>query len=383
MAQFSMHRNRHGRANLGVHARQFIPRRMSGDVDQLILIGDQAHAAANQAILQMPNRLLVTGDHPGREDHNIALLQGDMGMIVIGDSGQRSPWLALAPRANQYRPIRWQIADLFFIDEGNVLEIAVFLRGGDHAVQGSSNQRDLSLIGCGGQRDAFQPRNIARKAGDGDPTFRISAQEINQNGADFTLRSGLSGTKHIGAVADQGQHPFFAQSAERLLIRHVTDQRVGIELPVPRVQNRSNRRADRERVRFRDGMCQGYQFYIEVTHHKARRQIHDRNRDLTGQTGFCQFSLQNRGREGCGPDRASQARPKMMNGPDMILMGMGQNQPDQLVPMGLDEGGVRHDDVNARRLIGTERDPQIDHEPLVIVPVEIEVHPNLTGTAKR
>ena len=42
-----------------------------------------------------PTRLLVAGDGARREDHPVALRQRDLGMLVVGDAGERGARLAL------------------------------------------------------------------------------------------------------------------------------------------------------------------------------------------------------------------------------------------------------------------------------------------------
>src|SRR5262249_40216240 len=82
-------------------------------------------------------------------------------------------------------------------------------------------------------------------------------------------------------------------------------------------------------------------------------------------------------------DRAAQPRPQIGHSADMVLMAMGEDEPDKVAPPLLDEADVRHDDVDARRTLVAEGDAEIDHQPLAGKTVEAEVHAELAGGAER
>jgi hypothetical protein len=66
----------------------------------------------------------------------------------------------------------------------------------------------------------------------------------------------------------------------------------------------------------------------------------------------------------------------------MILMGVGQDNTDQIPPLGLREYEIREDDIDAGFALLAEFDTQIDHQPLAAIEmaeaIEIAVHTNLT-----
>ena len=59
MAGFAVNRDRHPRPDHLVHADQLVARRMAGDVDEMILLGDDLDAEPGQRVLQPADRLLV------------------------------------------------------------------------------------------------------------------------------------------------------------------------------------------------------------------------------------------------------------------------------------------------------------------------------------
>jgi len=67
----------------------------------------------------------------------------------------------------------------------------------------------------------------------------------------------------------------------------------------------------------------------------------------------------------------------------MIFVRMGRDDAEQLVLAFDDEGRVRHDHIDASMLLLTKSDAAIEHQPLVAVGVEVEVHPDLAAAAER
>ncbi len=68
----------------------------------------------------------------------------------------------------------------------------------------------------------------------------------------------------------------------------------------------------------------------------------------------------------------------------MVLVRMRRDDAEQLVAAFDDEGRIGHDHVDPRLvLLLAEGDAAIDDQPLAAVTVEVEVHPDLAGTAER
>ena len=56
----------------------------------------------------------------------------------------------------------------------------------------------------------------------------------------------------------------------------------------------------------------------------------------------------------------------MPDGAHMVLMGVGQKQRQQIVPLAFDKGRVRTNDIDAGGRIVPEHDAAIDHDPLAV-----------------
>src|SRR5207244_650238 len=74
-------------------------------------------------------------------------------------------------------------------------------------------------------------------------------------------------------------------------------------------------------------------------------------------------------------------------GPQVILMCVGEDDPGERLTLVLDEGWVGKHHVDAGLGFIAELDPQVDHQPFarlgITGAIEIAVHPDLAGAAER
>lgn len=99
VARFTMHRHRNLRTGPAIHLRQLVAAGMARDVDKVILRRQKFHAECRKLVVQLENRQLVSRNDPRREDHCIAFSKADVGMVIVGDAGQRCARLTLASGA--------------------------------------------------------------------------------------------------------------------------------------------------------------------------------------------------------------------------------------------------------------------------------------------
>ncbi len=100
------------------------------------------------------------------------------------------------------------------------------------------------------------------------------------------------------------------------------------------------------------------------------------------------FGLEQRGAELRRIDRASQLRPEIDDGAEMVLMGMRQHEAHQVLPLFLKESDVRHDQIDAgQMLLVTEGDAEVDRKPGALLAlaeaIDRQVHADLADAAKR
>ena len=67
----------------------------------------------------------------------------------------------------------------------------------------------------------------------------------------------------------------------------------------------------------------------------------------------------------------------------MVLMPVGQDDPGKAVPLLLDELEIGKDEVDARIIGIGEGQAEVDHQPLALRAVEIDVHADLARPAER
>jgi len=75
--------------------------------------------------------------------------------------------------------------------------------------------------------------------------------------------------------------------------------------------------------------------------------------------------------------------PEMGDPADMILMRMGNDNAMQIFDFFLDESNVGNEDIDPRMTVIGKGHPAIDHDPVIAAAIEREIHPDLTGPAKR
>ena len=85
-------------------------------------------------------------------------------------------------------------------------------------------------------------------------------------------------------------------------------------------------------------MGDGDQLDLEGPEREASRHRDLRDLRLAQKIGLGQLAPQHRGGEGRGVDGAAQPRPEIGHGADMILMGMGQHEAEEIGAMLHDEG---------------------------------------------
>ena len=247
---------------------------------------------------------------------------------------------------------------------------------------GAAGERDPAAVGRGDFADRVQARHVRGETGDQHPVLE-AADELHERRAHLGLGTRIAVDQRVGGIAHHGQHALVGERAQGPLVVAVADQGIGIQLPVAGVQDRAGRGPDHQRVGLGDGMGERDQLDLEGADGEAAGERHLDDLQRLGQAGLDQLRIDHLGGEGGGVDRAAQARPEVTNGADVVLVGVGKHQPDQILAPFLDEAGVGHEHVHARRAAVGKDDPEIDHEPAPSVAVEVQVHADLAGSAER
>ena len=65
-----------------------VARRVAGNVDEMIVLGDHLHPGAHQIVVQIVDHPLVARDDLRREDHRVAAVEADARMVAGGGSSR-------------------------------------------------------------------------------------------------------------------------------------------------------------------------------------------------------------------------------------------------------------------------------------------------------
>ncbi len=256
-----------------------------------------------------------------------------------------------------------------------------------HPLHRASDHNDLAVGSFRSVSDGAQPRHVGCECRHRDAPAR-RFHEFGDVLGDFLLGRRAALTHGVGRIADQRHDAFIADFAQPLLVGRLADDRRRIDLPVTGMQHCAGGRADRERMGFGNRVRDRNEFHAERADVDGAARRHDCDRDLWRVALAGAFGFEQRRAELRRVDRALQLRPQIDDGTEMILVGMGQNQTHQILPLLHQKADVRHDDVDARQmLLVTERHAEIDGEPASLVPVaeavDRQVHADLADTSQR
>jgi hypothetical protein len=243
---------------------QLVAARVAADVDAGgVALGVQAHAAVGQLVLQVADRDLVARDDPRAEDHVVALRELDVRVGAVGDrarAARASPWLPVHRNSTSFsgRYLAWSSV----MKGSRPSSRPTWTGGGAHAVHRAAGQADLAAGGLGGADHGVHARHVRGEAGHGDLAGQAGDQLVHRH-ADVGFRAGRAVDEDVGAVADHGQHALVAEALDGVDVGGAAQLGIGIDLPVAGVQDRAQRRLDRQAVRLGDRVGQGDQFQVE------------------------------------------------------------------------------------------------------------------------
>ena len=345
-------------------------------------------ALLDQAVDDGADRLLVAGDGARGKDHAVALVQGHLRMIVIGDARQRRARLALAPRAQRQHLVGGKMAvEIGAAEILHAVEIAGLARDLHHALHGAADHHDLAARGLGRIGDRAQPRDVGRKGGHGDPALG-ALHQFGDGLCDLGLGRRAPFPHRVGGIADQRQHAGIAELAQAPLVGRLADDRRRIDLPVAGMQHGACGSVDRQRMGFRNRMRDRNELDVERPEIDAAAGGHHRDRNFRRVALGGAFGREQSGAELGRVDRAFQPRPEVDDGAEMVLMGVGQHQADQVLALFFEKADIGHDQVDARQMfLVAEGHAEIDREPRALMavaePVDRQVHADLADAAER
>ena len=179
--------------------------------------------------------------------------------------------------------------------------------------------------------------------------------DLRQALGDFLLGRRNAVAQRVGAVADQRQHALVAELAEALLVGQGAERGVEVDLPVAGVDHRSERRLDRQRHRLGDRVVDADRLDLERADIDAIALLEDRHRDFGAAALVVALGLEHAGGKGRGIDRHVQARPEIVQGAVVILVGMGDDDALEVPALLGEKADVGQDEIDARQVRDRER----------------------------
>jgi hypothetical protein len=161
-----------------------------------------------------------------------------------------------------------------------------------------------------------------------------------------------------------------------------------VESPISAgVQHGAERRADDQRVRFRDRMRHGHKLDVERPEMDPAAERHDIDRNVRRARLAQPLGNEQRGGERCRIDRDAQPRPEIEQRAEMVFVRVREHQPQEIAPLRDQERDVRHDQVDAGQIVARKRHAEIDRDPLALRSladaVKRKIHPDLADAAER
>ena len=145
VARLAVHGDDDLRPHPAVHLAQLVAPRMPGDVHQRLVVGEDIAAVAGEAVLDAPDGLLVAGNGARGKDDDVALVERDLRMLLLGDAGERGARLALAAGAQQHDLVAVEVGELVLVEVAEALRQVAGLDGDvDDAMQGAAGDDQLA-----------------------------------------------------------------------------------------------------------------------------------------------------------------------------------------------------------------------------------------------
>ncbi len=251
-----MNRDEIGRFDRVQHDSQFFAVGVARSVDGLDPFVKHLRAQLVEPVDEFRDGPDVSGDEARGQEHQIARLDGDLPVFVLGDARQGGQWFALGSGQEQDELVVGVVVDLVNVYEcvaGN-LEVAEFPGQFDVSEQALAADPDLS-VGCFRQIEYFlHALDVAGKEGDQDASVGL-AEYFPQTGLDFPLRQGKAFTLHIGRIGHEQLDARFRKFLEGLEVCGVAVQWVSVDLEIPGVHHAAHRGLDAQPVALDHGMA--------------------------------------------------------------------------------------------------------------------------------
>lgn len=264
-----------------------------------------------------------------------------------------------------------------------IVQITVGLPHFDNPVERPPGDAKLAPSDFGDIAQRLQARHIGSERGDEHSASGMLAHFVQQPSVNRAFGARCLRIEDIGGIAHQRQNPGIAQFGQFDLRGRLADHRLFIQLPVAGMENAAIGRIDQQCVAFGNRMGQRHIGDIEWPEREAVLRIDHVQFDLIAISGLSKLVPHQIRGERRGVKRHSQFHREIGHRTDVVFVSMRQHDAEQIVQSVLDELQIGEHQFGAGIFVAAETHAEVDHQPLAVTPVEIDVHADFARSAER
>ncbi len=364
-----------------VHLLHIPARGMARNMHKVFAVSNDLNTALGQIVLHSHDRPLVTRDHTAGINDRIPFPEGNIGVHIHGNARKGRAWLALTARNDHKQLVVGYIVNVLLAQERqHPGQIPTFTRSGIEVAQGAAHQNNSTACCLRRHGNGFHPRHVGGKTGHCNAPLKAGNQFRHAH-THFGLGARGAGLHDIRAVADQRKNTLLTNFGQTVQVCSGANQRFGVKLPVPCVHHNASGCTQHHGLRFGYGVCNRHKFNIKRPNIKACPR-HDHTNGHIHKARFCQFTAQHGAGKRGNVNRALQHWPHMRHSTNMVLVGMGNDQPCQLVPAFHNKGRVRDQNFCFRGVVPAKTNTAINSQPCIALTIQVEVHADLTRSTQ-
>ena len=368
----------------GVDDFQLLLAGVARDVEGAAALVDDLGVLPVELVDDAADGVLVARDGRGRDDDPVPGANFHLPVGVEGHAGQGGHGLALTAGGDDAHLIVGQALDVVDIHQHPVgdAHITQFHRHLHSVLHAPAGDGDFPPVLGGHGDDLLNAVHIGGEGGDDDAALAPPEQGV-EGGAHAALALGKAGALHIGGVAQQGQHALLSQLSQAGEVGHPTLDGGGVDLEIAGVNHRADGGLDGEGHRVGNGVVDMNELHAELAGLDHLARLAGDELGLVGEVVFLQLQAHQSRRHAGGVDGHVDAAQQVGDGPDVVLVAVGEKNTPDLVPV-LDEvGKVGDDHVDSVHVVVGESHAHVHHDDIPAVLIDRQVFADLIEAAQR
>src|SRR5699024_6524592 len=380
MAPLAVHWHRVTRTRGVVKEQQLSCQTVTRGVDVGVAAGDHRGTDLREHVDHAEHCLLVTRNQGGRKNDQVAVADGDLAVLPACHARQCSHRLTLGAGGNENHLVRSHAGGLVHGDDGasrgvQVTHALCDLHVPDHRAAGEGHLAVRRHRRVHGGLDAS---HVGGEGCQDHALLRIAGQAGQRRGH-VCFRTGESRGCGVGGGAEHEIHALIAEARQRRQVRRTAVDRGLVELNVASVDHQTGRGLQRDAKAIRNGVVDVPETQVKRTVIHVRLVV-DLD-DLRALTVLLGLGLDECRGEAGGNDRDVRAllqQPRDRT--DVVLVTVGDHKSLDAVPLIVQVGEVRQDQVHARLTAGWEEHATVDKQQAAVVFEDSHVAADLGDT---